>query len=277
MNKSMVLGIRSPRASIFSSTGQYLFPEYLSLKFLREASFNASTLLLMVLSSLSFKWKGNLQLQTKEGNEYFLPREGGYMKAVENALGFIYRNLKHHRLLTAEKERELTFAIKAGDLQARKTLIYSQLKLVVSLANKIARRIRRPDLVEDFIQTGNKVVVEKVEDFDPGKARFSTFVYEPVRKAIFKELRNLPKEESVEELPELAQDSKRLDTLLATLGKILSPEEREVLKYHVSLDMTFEAIVELKGKSVRTWKRIYASAKEKLKAYHSFLKKSQLL
>lgn len=97
-------------------------------------------------------------------------------------INIYHRDISRFRTLSAEEEQELLKQIKLGDVQARKTLIESNLRLVT----KIARQYRRPKIeLLDLIQEGNIGLIEAVDKFDAEMGyRFSTYAVWSIRKAI---------------------------------------------------------------------------------------------
>lgn len=116
-------------------------------------------------------------------------------------INIYHRDISRFRTLSAEEEQELLKQVKLGDVQARKTLIESNLRLVT----KIARQYRRPKIeLLDLIQEGNIGLIEAVDKFDAEIGyRFSTYAVWSIRKAIQE---FLGEENTIESLDSIIED-----------------------------------------------------------------------
>ena len=86
------------------------------------------------------------------------------------------------RLLDAGEERDLSRRAHEGDRGARRRLIESNLRLVISIAKKYRGR---GVPFEDLIQEGNAGLIRAVEKFDPEMGnRFSTYATWWIRQAV---------------------------------------------------------------------------------------------
>jgi len=99
-----------------------------------------------------------------------------------DALDLYLKEIGNIPLLTAEQENELAERITFGDIEARKTMIVSNLRLVVNIAKKyMGRGVELPDLIAE----GNLGLMKAVDKFDPKRGnRFSTYASCWIRQAI---------------------------------------------------------------------------------------------
>ena len=103
------------------------------------------------------------------GRKLDLP--ASYRRILDNAI-----------LLTAEEEQELAKRIQDGDQEARKRMVQSNMRLVVSLALRY-RNLGLSD--SDLIGEGNCGLIRAVDAFQPGRgARFATYATYHIRLAI---------------------------------------------------------------------------------------------
>ena len=107
------------------------------------------------------------------------------MKMYEMYLNQIQR----FSLLDAESERELAVKISAGDKKAVTRLVNSNLRLVVSIANKFKKTYKVS--VMDLIQEGNLGLMAAAEKFSPEyETRFSTYAYPWILQYMLRFLHN---------------------------------------------------------------------------------------
>ena len=100
----------------------------------------------------------------------------------ENTLTHYLGKIRGDRLLNAIEERELSRRAQEGDKEARKRLIESNLRLVISIAKKYRGR---GVSFEDLIQEGNAGLIKAVERFNPEMGnRFSTYATWWIRQAV---------------------------------------------------------------------------------------------
>ena len=99
-----------------------------------------------------------------------------------DALDLYLKEIGNIQLLNAEQENELAERILNGDADARKTMIVSNLRLVVNIAKKyVGRGVELTDLIAE----GNLGLMKAVGKFDPKRGnRFSTYASCWIRQAI---------------------------------------------------------------------------------------------
>jgi RNA polymerase primary sigma factor len=101
---------------------------------------------------------------------------------AEDTLTHYLGRIRSGRLLDAAEERELSARARAGDGEARRRLVESNLRLVISIAKKYRGR---GVSFEDLIQEGNAGLIKAVERFDPDLGnRFSTYATWWIRQAV---------------------------------------------------------------------------------------------
>ncbi|MGE4498702.1 MAG: RNA polymerase sigma factor RpoD/SigA [Deferribacterales bacterium] len=104
----------------------------------------------------------------------------------ENTLKHYLNSISRYKPLTKEQEFEIGERIQKGDTEALNTLILSNLKFVVSIAN----RYRNTGLpVSDLINQGNLGLVEAAKRFDHTKGvKFISYAVWWIRQAIIQAL-----------------------------------------------------------------------------------------
>lgn len=129
------------------------------------------------------------------------------------------------RLLDAAEEKDLSRRARQGDKKARRRLIESNLRLVISVAKKYRGR---GVSFEDLIQEGNAGLIRAVEKFDPTLGnRFSTYATWWIRQGM---TRAIADQARTVRLPAHVVDSlfrlRRTEAALsAELGRDASDEE----------------------------------------------------
>ena len=95
------------------------------------------------------------------------------------------RKANSFKSLSADEEKEIATKAKAGDKVAKKVLVQSNLKLVLTIARKVIHVAKLPMI--DLIQEGNLGLMVAVEKFNPELGyRFSTYASWWIKQAMFK-------------------------------------------------------------------------------------------
>lgn len=104
----------------------------------------------------------------------------------EDSLKVYLREIGRHKLLNGTEEIELGRAVRDGNRDARRKLIQSNLRLVVSIAKRYNNRGLS---FQDLIQEGGLGLIRAVEKFDPERGyKFSTYATWWIRQAITRAL-----------------------------------------------------------------------------------------
>lgn len=114
-------------------------------------------------------------------------------KQYNDFIKLYFNEISKIPLLSAEEEKELAYAIRYGENEdrARKKLIASNLRLVISIAKKfLGSRLSFLDL----IQEGNTGLIKAIEKFDPDKDfKFSTYATRWIKQSITKAIADMTK------------------------------------------------------------------------------------
>jgi RNA polymerase primary sigma factor len=107
---------------------------------------------------------------------------GALASETPDTLGLFLQRIRGYPLLSAAREVQLAKQIEAGDKDAKEEMINSNLRLVISIAN----RYRRRDLaLLDLIQDGVLGLMRATEKFDWRRGhKFSTYASWWIRQAI---------------------------------------------------------------------------------------------
>ena len=144
---------------------------------------------------------------------------------VDDPVKMFLKEIGKIPLLTYEQENELAERMVKGDKEAKKQLIESNLRLVVSIAKKY---IGRGMHFLDLIQEGNLGLIKAVDKFDQSKGyKFSTYATWWIRQAITRAIADQARTiripvHMVETINKLIRTSRHL---LQTLGREPTPEE----------------------------------------------------
>ncbi|MDD3304435.1 MAG: RNA polymerase sigma factor RpoD [Clostridia bacterium] len=144
---------------------------------------------------------------------------------VDDPVKMFLKEIGKIRLLTYEEENILAERMLKGDKEAKRQLIESNLRLVVSIAKKY---IGRGMHFLDLIQEGNLGLIKAVDKFDQSKGyKFSTYATWWIRQAITRAIADQARTiripvHMVETINKLIRTSRHL---LQTLGREPTPEE----------------------------------------------------
>jgi RNA polymerase nonessential primary-like sigma factor len=116
------------------------------------------------------------------------PHPGLSGDLVTDVTQLYLNDVGQHALLTPAEELRFARAVRAGDFDARQTMIERNLRLVVSIARHYMHRgLVLPDLIEE----GNLGLIHALEKFDPERGfRFTTYATWWIRQSIERAIMN---------------------------------------------------------------------------------------
>ena len=107
---------------------------------------------------------------------------------MSDPLKIYLKDIKDIPLLKPEEEISLARAIHRGDEEARRRMIRSNLRLVISIAKRYGN-LGMP--ISDLIEEGNLGLMRAVEKFNPGKGfRFSTYAAWWIKQYVLRSIAN---------------------------------------------------------------------------------------
>jgi len=115
------------------------------------------------------------------------PARAGFVSVSSdlNEFGDYLKRVNSISSLDSKEEKDLAIKAKNGDLLAKKVLVQSNLKLVLTIARKAIHVSKLP--LVDLIQEGNLGLMVAVEKFNPELGyRFSTYATWWIKQAMFK-------------------------------------------------------------------------------------------
>lgn len=157
-------------------------------------------------------------------------------------------DMRRYDLLTRDEEIRYGMAVQCGDMEAKETMINSNLRLVIS----IAKRYQGLGLeLQDLVEEGNIGLMRAVYKFDPTRGyKFSTYASNWIRQAITRALGN---DSRTVRLPISAG---------ATVRRF--NETRRRLEHEKGRDVTFDEVVARMGGGRKT-------ILDALRAYETYL------
>lgn len=147
-------------------------------------------------------------------------------KQYQDYIKLYFNELSKLPLLSFDEEKELCVRVKRWDEHAKKKLIESNLRLVVSIAK---RYIGSKLSFMDLIQEGNVGLIKAIEKFDPEKDfKFSTYAHRWIKQSLIKAIADLGKNVRipVHLLDEISTYNKTYQEIFQKTGK--EPTSREI-------------------------------------------------
>ena len=112
------------------------------------------------------------------------PARSGFISFNTEEMGAYLKKVNSYKSLDSAEEKEIARKAKNGDKEAKKILVQSNLKLVLTIARKAIHVSKLP--MVDLIQEGNLGLMIAVEKFNPDLGyRFSTYA-SWIKQAMFK-------------------------------------------------------------------------------------------
>ena len=161
----------------------------------------------------------------------------------DDSLTTYMNQIRRTRVLEPEEQDELARAYAAGDLEAGKTLIWTNLRLVISMARKFCRGGQ--DLME-LIQEGNLGLAEALVRFDPDRGTpFVGYAQFWIRAMILNHLLNMSQPVRLGN----SRDSRKLFFNLKKARRALTRQNEEPTAENVAkyLDVDVEEVTQLEA------------------------------
>jgi len=163
-------------------------------------------------------------------------------KQYRDFIKLYFNEISKIPLLTWDEEKELAYAIRYGENEdeARKKLISSNLRLVISIAKKFLwSKLSFLDLIQEW----NSWLIKAIEKFDPDKDfKFSTYATRWIKQSITKSIADMTKNVRipVHLIDEINAYNKASQNLFQTLGR-----QPSVTEISIELDFPIKKIKKL--------------------------------
>lgn len=147
-------------------------------------------------------------------------------KQYKDFIKLYFNDISKIPLLTADQEKDIARRIQRGDEEAKKKLIESNLRLVISIAKRFFwSRLSFSDL----IQEGNTGLIKAIEKFDPEREfKFSTYATWWIKQSITKAIADMTKNVRipVHLIDEINSYNKAFQELFQEMGR--EPTSKEI-------------------------------------------------
>jgi len=161
-------------------------------------------------------------------------------KQFKDFIKLYFNDISKIPLLTGEQERDIARKIKKWDEEAKKVLIESNLRLVISIAKRFfGSRLSFSDLIQEW----NIGLIKAIEKFDPDKEfKFSTYATWWIKQSITKAIADMTKNVRipVHLIDEINSYNKTYQILFQKFGR--EPTSKEIWK---ELDFPIKKIKKL--------------------------------
>jgi len=149
-------------------------------------------------------------------------------KQFKDFIKLYFNDISKIPLLTGEQERDIARKIKKWDEEAKKVLIESNLRLVISIAKRFfGSRLSFSDLIQEW----NIGLIKAIEKFDPDKEfKFSTYATWWIKQSITKAIADMTKNVRipVHLIDEINSYNKTYQILFQKFGR--EPTSKEIWK-----------------------------------------------
>ncbi len=176
---------------------------------------------------------------------------------VGDAFKMYIIDMKQYPRLSDEETEELIKRNLNGDKLARELLVYSNLRLVLSIAKSYARKLTHMGLL-DVVQEGNLGLIKAVDKYNPKLGKFSSYIASSISNTINLSIKNQEKsirvpahiESKINNYLKLISDYKKRNEPLPdkkTICKILGISEKTLEKVEHALNINITSTNEVFG------------------------------